>query len=78
MVHDYTTFAGADDLATQMVANLGGIDDVVASIGGWWAGRRLWEIDESDWSSAFVDLATTHMAIARAVLPRLTRVVPTP
>jgi 3-oxoacyl-[acyl-carrier protein] reductase len=71
VVHDYTSFAGADDLAAQMVANLGGIDDVVAPIGGWWAGKRLWEIDEADWSSAFVGLATTHMAIARAVVPRL-------
>jgi NAD(P)-dependent dehydrogenase (short-subunit alcohol dehydrogenase family) len=72
VVHDYTTFAGADDLATQMVANLGGIDDVIAPIGGWWAGKRLWEIDEADWNNAFVGLATTHMAVARAVLPRLT------
>ncbi|AMM22105.1 hypothetical protein AX769_20590 [Frondihabitans sp. PAMC 28766] len=72
VVHDYTSFAGADDLAVQMVANLGGIDDVVAPIGGWWAGRRLWEIDESDWSTAFVGLATAHMAVARAVIPRLT------
>jgi 3-oxoacyl-[acyl-carrier protein] reductase len=73
VVHDYTTFSGADDLAEQMVSNLGGIDDVVAPIGGWWAGKRLWEIDEADWASAFVGLATTHMAVARAVIPRLTR-----
>ena len=72
VVHDYTSFAGADVLAIQMVSNLGGIDDVVAPIGGWWAGKRLWEIDESDWDSAFVGLATAHMAVARAVLPRLT------
>ena len=55
-----------------MVANLGGIDDVIVPIGGWWAGKRLWEIDESDWNNAFVALATTHMAVARAVVPRLT------
>ena len=73
VVHDYTTFAGAEDLAAQMQSNLGGIDHVVAPIGGWWSGKRLWEIDESDWDSAFVGLATAHMAVARAVLPRLTR-----
>ena len=71
VVHDYTTFAGADDLAAQMERNLGGIDDVVAPIGGWWAGKRLWEIDETDWQSAFVGLATTHMAVLRACLPRM-------
>jgi 3-oxoacyl-[acyl-carrier protein] reductase len=72
VVHDYTTFAGAEDLATQMAENLGGIDDVVAPIGGWWAGKRLWEIGEADWNAAFVGLATTHLAVARAIIPRLT------
>jgi 3-oxoacyl-[acyl-carrier protein] reductase len=72
VVHDYTTFAGAEGLAGEMVRRLGGIDDVVAPIGGWWMGRRLWEIDEADWAGAFVGLATAHMAVARAALPRLT------
>jgi NAD(P)-dependent dehydrogenase (short-subunit alcohol dehydrogenase family) len=71
VVHDYTTFAGAEQLGRQMEQRLGGIDDVVAPIGGFWGGRRLWEIDEADWQSAFVGLATTHLAVARAVLPRL-------
>ncbi|MGW5256482.1 SDR family NAD(P)-dependent oxidoreductase [Streptomyces sp. NPDC004012] len=71
VVHDYTSFAGAERLAAEMEARLGGIDHVVAPIGGWWAGRRLWEIDEADWADAFIGLATAHMAVARAVLPRL-------
>src|ERR1700747_1445895 len=49
VVHDYTTFAGAEALAATMAERLGSVDDVVAPIGGWWAGKRLWEIDESDW-----------------------------
>jgi NAD(P)-dependent dehydrogenase (short-subunit alcohol dehydrogenase family) len=73
VVHDYTTFAGAEQLAAEMADRLGGIDDAVAPIGGFWGGRRLWEIDETDWQSAFVGLATTHLAVARAVLPRLNR-----
>jgi 3-oxoacyl-[acyl-carrier protein] reductase len=71
VVHDYLTFAGAEELAAHMTASLGGIDDVVAPIGGWWAGKRLWEIDEDDWRGAFVGLATAHMAVARACLPRM-------
>ena len=71
VVHDYTTFAGAEALATETVRRLGGIDDVVAPIGGWWAGRSLWQIDEADWQAAFVGLASVHMAVARAVVPRL-------
>jgi NAD(P)-dependent dehydrogenase (short-subunit alcohol dehydrogenase family) len=72
VVHDYTTFAGAEALAATMAERLGSVDDVVAPIGGWWAGKRLWEIDESDWQSAFIELATAHMAVLRAALPRMT------
>lgn len=69
VVQDYTTFAGAAALVDTME---GGIDDVVAPIGGWWAGKALWEIDETDWQGAFVGLATAHMAVLRAALPRMT------
>ena len=72
VVHDYSTFAGAEQLAAEMVRRLGGIDDVVAPIGGWWAGRSLWEVDAADWHAAFVGLATVHVAVLRAALPRLT------
>ena len=69
--HDYTTFDGAVSLVATMIDSLGGVDDVVAPVGGWWAGRSLWEIGTDDWDAAFVGLATAHMAIARAVLPHL-------
>ena len=71
VVHDYTTFAGAAELVATMEERLGSVDDVVAPIGGWWAGKRLWEIDENDWQDALVRLATTHMAVVRAALPRM-------
>ncbi len=71
--HDYTSFEGAEKLVATMVERLGGVDDVLAPIGGWWYGKRLWEIDETDWQGAFVALATTHMAMLRAALPRLTQ-----
>ena len=71
MVHDYTTFAGAADPAGHMVDRLGGIDDVVALIRGWWAGKSLTGIDARDWQDAFVGLAMTHVAVLRAALPYL-------
>lgn len=69
--HDYTSFDGARSLVATMVDTLGGVDDVIAPVGGWWAGKALWEIDAEDWNTAFVWLATAHMAIARAALPHL-------
>ena len=71
VVHDYTTFAGAEALTATMEDRLGSVDDVVTPIGAWWAGKRLWEIDERDWQDAFVRLATTHAAVLRAALPRM-------
>lgn len=70
--HDYTSFAGADALVGAMRERLGGVDDVVAPIGGWWSGKPLWEVDEADWQAAFVSLATTHIAVLRAALPHMT------
>ena len=71
--HDYTNFAGAEALVAAMADRLGGVDDVLAPIGGWWHGKRLWEIDEADWQGAFVGLATAHMAMVRAALPRMSQ-----
>ena len=71
VVHDSTTFEGAEALVATMLDRLGAIDDVLAPIGGWWAGGPLVGIAEEDWRDAFVGLATTHLAIARAALPRM-------
>ena len=69
--HDYTSFAGAEALGGEMTTRLGGIDDVVVPVGGWWQGGPLTGITDGDWSTAFASLATTHMALARAIVPRL-------
>ena len=54
-----------------MERKLGGVDDVVAPVGGFWGGQRLTEIGEADWQNAFTGLATAHAAVMRAFLPRL-------
>ena len=72
--HDYTSFAGAEALGAEMTERLGGIDDVVVPVGGWWQGGPLTTIDEDDWAGAFTGLATAHMALARAIVPLLSGV----
>lgn len=69
VVADYTSFAGADALADYVLATFGAPDDVVASIGGWWAGAPLWQTDEDAWNKVFVGLTSTHVAVMRAFLP---------
>lgn len=71
VVHDYSTFAGAAELVEQTVRYRGGLDSVVAPIGGWWQGRTLAEVAPDDWETAFTGLTTTHMAVLRSALPRL-------
>lgn len=70
-VHDYTSFAGAEELLHQMEVRIGGVDAVVAPIGGWWQGGPLATMSEDDWTAAFTGLATAHAAMLRAALPRL-------
>src|ERR1700678_2408344 len=71
VVHDYTTFAGAEALTATMEDRLGSVDDVVAPIGAWWAGKRLWEIDQRDWRDAVVRVPTTPAGLVRAAPPPL-------
>ncbi|AJE45826.1 SDR family NAD(P)-dependent oxidoreductase [Celeribacter indicus] len=72
-VGDYTGFDAAQRMAERITAEHGPVTDVVASIGGWWQGKPLWEISEQDWQRYFVGMTTAHVATARAWSPRLPR-----
>jgi len=71
VVADYTSIAGAAEVARDVRREHGPVDDVVASVGGWWEGPRLWETSEEEWRRVFTDLATAHFALARAWTPSL-------
>ncbi|WP_394159510.1 SDR family NAD(P)-dependent oxidoreductase [Galactobacter valiniphilus] len=71
VVGDYTSFDAAQELAEQIEAECGPVTDVVASIGGWWMGKNLWEISQAEWDRYFVGLTTAHVAQVRAWIPRL-------
>jgi 3-oxoacyl-[acyl-carrier protein] reductase len=73
VVRDYTGFDEARATAEHIVAEFGPVTDVVASIGGWWQGRRLWEVSQEEWRRYFVDMTTAHFATARAWTPHLSR-----
>ena len=71
VVGDYTDFDTAEAMAARITGELGEVTDVVASIGGWWQGRPLWEVTTQEWSRWFVGLTTAHVAQVRAWIPRL-------
>ncbi|MEW5423576.1 SDR family oxidoreductase [Amorphus sp. 3PC139-8] len=71
VIGDYTGFDEAQATAERITADYGPVTDVVASIGGWWQGKPLWEISKEEWQRYFVDMTTAHAATARAWIPRL-------
>ncbi|MBB4302580.1 3-oxoacyl-[acyl-carrier protein] reductase [Rhodobium orientis] len=73
VVGDYTGFEAADAAAERITTDFGAVTDVVASIGGWWQGKPLWEVSQDEWQRYFVAMTTAHMATARAWVPRLPR-----
>ncbi|WP_432000705.1 SDR family NAD(P)-dependent oxidoreductase [Streptomyces sioyaensis] len=67
----YGTFDESTELAEEIVADRGRIDHVVLAIGGWWTGKSLWQVSDIDWQKHFVETTTSHLAVARAFVPRL-------
>jgi NAD(P)-dependent dehydrogenase (short-subunit alcohol dehydrogenase family) len=75
---DLRTVVGrTDDLAAAMtlheriIAEIGPIDGVVASLGGWWEGQLLTEIEIGQWRRILDDNLTSHFIMARAFLGEL-------
>src|SRR6266542_765950 len=72
-----TVVGRTDDLAAaialreRIIAEIGPIDGVVASLGGWWEGQLLTEIEIGQWRRILDDNLTSHFIIARAFLSEL-------
>ncbi|SDO20081.1 3-oxoacyl-[acyl-carrier protein] reductase [Lutimaribacter pacificus] len=67
----YGSFDDAQALAARITGQYGQVTDVVASIGGWWQGKPLWDVSPEEWQRYFVDMTTAHAAMARAWIPHL-------
>ncbi|MGM1429892.1 SDR family NAD(P)-dependent oxidoreductase [Sphingobacterium lactis] len=73
IIGDYSTFQSAEEMAKLITDQYGSIDHVIACVGGWWIGGPFWTVSEEAWQNQFVGLATTHAALAKAWIPRLSR-----
>ena len=60
--------AGAT-VTVPTVDETGGLDHLVAPIGGWWSEGAIGTMSGEDWRGAFVDLATSHMAVLARLGP---------
>ncbi len=65
---------GTTDSARELrdaVRAFGRLDVVIASIGGWWSGPELTQIDDLTWSQTLHTMLTTHAICARIFVPEL-------
>ncbi|MFS8521714.1 MAG: SDR family oxidoreductase [Micromonosporaceae bacterium] len=70
-VGDMSRLEGAATVRDQITDRLGAIDGVVASLGGWWEGPPLTELDLGTWERILADNLTSHFIAARTFLPAL-------
>jgi NAD(P)-dependent dehydrogenase (short-subunit alcohol dehydrogenase family) len=65
---DPTGVVGVRD---RVVAEIGPLDGVVASLGAWWEGAPLTEVPYEVWQRILHDNLTTHFLVAQTFLPLL-------
>jgi len=71
LVGDLGTAEGAADVRNRVLADYGRIDSVVASVGGWWQGADLVDVDAATWARLLANNLTSHFVVAQAFVPVL-------
>lgn len=66
---DLATPVAAATLRDDVLSRVGELDAVVASLGGWWSGSRVVDLDLATWQSVIDRGLTAHFATATAFLP---------
>jgi len=69
--------AGEPRDAANIVADIrerwGTLDVAIPSLGGWWEGGPLLDVDPATWEAVRTEMLDTHVAFARAFVPELLR-----
>ncbi len=68
---DVGTTEGAAEILARVLERYDGVDAVVASLGGWWQGPHLADMDLADWDRVLANNLRAHAVVARAFLPQL-------
>jgi len=68
---DIGTAEGAEALREQIITDMGALDIVVVSLGGWWRGSPLMHMGAGDWKREIRNNLTAHYIVARTFLPML-------
>ncbi len=65
--------ASANAIAQRLRDEHGGIDVAIPSLGGWWGGGPLIELDLATWGTVRAEMLDTHVVFARTFVPELLR-----
>jgi NAD(P)-dependent dehydrogenase (short-subunit alcohol dehydrogenase family) len=70
-VADMSSLEAAEQLRDELKTELGQIDHVVASLGGWWQGQPLIHISLELWHTLINNSLTAHFIAAKTFIPFL-------
>lgn len=60
---------GAEAIVKQVQDELGNVDAVVASLGGWWYGKTLLEVPVEEWKELVDTFLTSHFVASKYLIP---------
>ena len=63
----------AQTIAARIRDEFGRLDVAIPSLGGWWEGGPLLDVDPVTWEAVRTEMLDTHVAFARAFVPELLR-----
>jgi NAD(P)-dependent dehydrogenase (short-subunit alcohol dehydrogenase family) len=63
----------AATIAERIRAEFGGLHVAIPSLGGWWEGGPLLDVDAKTWEAVRTEMLDTHVAFAQAFIPELLR-----
>lgn len=69
LVADVGDQGGAASVRRRIIGDHGGIDIVVASVGGWWSGPPLVDVGLDVWRRYLESAVTPHLVLAQTFLP---------
>ncbi len=64
---------GAETIAERIRDEVGILHVAIPSLGGWWQGGPLLDVDPVTWEAVRTEMLDTHVAFARAFIPELLR-----
>lgn len=64
---------GAEAIRDRIRSELGALDVAIPSLGGWWEGGPLLDVDLATWDAVMLEMLDIHFVFARTFVPELAR-----